>query len=198
MPYFGPDTTDSEIMAAIRRQEAAAMQQLYDRYFRRAFALAVRMLGDAALAEDCVHDSFLKVWQRPTMYDEQRGAFSSWFLTTVHNRASNMLRSRQHQAAPLPETNEDGEKREDQELVDESADVERQVWSREQQRIVHEALETLNQPQRQVLELAYFSGLTQAEIATHLDQPLGTVKTRIRTAMHKLRDALEAQNWQTR
>lgn len=186
-------------MNAIRQRNSQAMQYLYDRYFRRAFALAVRMLGDAAAAEDCVHDAFLKVWQQPEMYDERRGNFASWFLATVHNRASNILRSQRHQASgPPPGVDGDGEKREDPEPIDETSDIESQVWQREQQRIVQHALTELNDAQRQVLDLAYFGGMTQAQIADHLDQPLGTVKTRIRTAMQKLRVSLEAQGWQSK
>src|SRR5690348_15867350 len=91
--------SDKELMRFMAAQEDWALHMLYDRYFRRAFALAYRMLGEAGAAEDCVQDVFLKVWQKPDLYNAERGAFSSWLLTVVHHRAANDLRARRRLTA---------------------------------------------------------------------------------------------------
>ncbi|HUS13456.1 MAG TPA: sigma-70 family RNA polymerase sigma factor [Chloroflexia bacterium] len=191
--------TDAELMAAVRAGQTAALHAIYDRYFRRAYALALRMLGDAATAEDCVHDVFLKLWQKPQMFDAERGAFVSWFLTSVHNNASNHLR-RMGRTQPLDlavGSEEDGGH-----YTPEPADraagessVEDQFGRAETQTVVRAALAQLNSQQRTALELAYFGGMSQSEIASHLNEPLGTVKTRIRQGMIKLRASLEAGGW---
>ena len=93
-----PQLSDKALMGFVTAQEDWALQMLYDRYFRRAFALAYRMLGDTAAAEDCVQDVFLKIWQQPQLYSPERGAFSSWLLTVVHHRAANTLRARRQVA----------------------------------------------------------------------------------------------------
>ncbi len=189
---------DAELMTAVCRQDAAALQELYDRYFRRAYALALRMLGEGAAAEDCVQDVFLKLWQKPQLYDPQRGAFVSWFLTLVHHNSSNCLR-RVGRTQPLDlSANADGEGRGSIEPADRTAggsSVEDSLAQAETQKMVRAALAQLSAPQRAVLELAYFGGMSQSEIAEHLKEPLGTVKTRIRTGMLKLRTALETQGW---
>ncbi|MDQ2805398.1 MAG: sigma-70 family RNA polymerase sigma factor [Chloroflexota bacterium] len=194
----GTVSSDADLMAAVCRQESAALQELYDRYFRRAYALALRMLGNGAAAEDCVQDVFLKVWQKPHLYDPQRGAFVSWFLTLVHHNSSNFLR-RVGRTQPLDlSPTADGEGQRSLEPADRSAggsSVEDSLAQAETQKMVRAALAELSAPQRRVLELAYFGGMSQSEIAAHLKEPLGTVKTRIRTGMLKLRTALETQGW---
>lgn len=186
------EPTDRDLMRAVSAQEAWALQMLYDRYFRRAFALAYRMLNDATAAEDCVQDVFLKVWQKPDLYNPERGAFSSWLLTVIHHRAANDLRSRRR-LAPLPtpfyEQGEEGNGEET--LADPSTPVEDQVVVNEDRERVRVALADLSPAQRQVLELAYYGGMTQSEIAIHLGQPLGTVKTRVRNGLQKMRVAIE-------
>src|SRR5204863_6337091 len=87
--------SDADLMAAVSARQAEALQELYNRYFRRGYALAARILGDPAAAEDCAQDIFLKLWQRPALYDAGRGAFVHWFLAAVHNSAVNQLRNRQ-------------------------------------------------------------------------------------------------------
>lgn len=186
-------------MAAVAQQQPEALQALYDRYFRRAYVLAVRILNDPALAEDCVHDVFLKLWQKPQLYDAGRGAFVHWFLVTVHNNAINHLRQRRR-TQPLQPA-KDAHDSEDP-IMFEPADrqagqssVEDHLGMAETQKVVRAALAELSSHQRAALELAYFSGMSQSEIAAHLHEPLGTVKTRIRTGMLKLRVALEDQGW---
>jgi RNA polymerase sigma-70 factor (ECF subfamily) len=185
--------TDKELMRFVAAQEDWALQMLYDRYFRRAFALAYRMLGEASAAEDCVQDVFLKVWQKPDLYNAERGAFSSWLLTVVHHRAANDLRARRRlPALPAPFYEPGGEEANaGANLTDPSPPVEDQVTLDEDRERVRSALADLTPVQREVLELAYYGGMTQSEIAAHLGQPLGTVKTRVRNGLQKLRASLE-------
>jgi RNA polymerase sigma-70 factor (ECF subfamily) len=190
--------TDADLMAAVRGRDASALQELYDRYFRRAYALTLRMLGSPATAEDCVHDIFLKLWERPELYDPARGAFVSWFLTMAHHNASNYLRraGRTQPLDPAP-TNAEEERPalEPADHLGRGSSVEDSLSRSEIQQMIRAALADLSAAQRTVLELAYFGGMSQSEIAEHLKEPLGTVKTRIRTGMLKLRAALEAQGW---
>ncbi|HMA34828.1 MAG TPA: sigma-70 family RNA polymerase sigma factor [Chloroflexia bacterium] len=190
--------SDVDLMTAVCLGQHDAMQELYDRYFRRSYALALRILSDTAAAEDCAHDVFLKLWQRPYMYDATRGAFVNWFLTIVHNNAIKHLRSRQR-TQPMSGPGVDGaEEMPAPELADREAgqsSVEDLLGQAETSQVIHAALAQLNTQQRAALELAYFRGMTQSEIAAYLQEPLGTVKTRIRTGMLKLRSSLEAQGW---
>jgi RNA polymerase sigma-70 factor (ECF subfamily) len=190
--------SDKDLMRFVATQEDWALHMLYDRYFRRAFALAYRMLEDVTAAEDCVQDVFLKLWQQPQLYNAERGAFSSWILTVVHHRAANDLRARRR-LTPLPAPfyasgGEEGNAEEN--LVDPLPPVEDQVVLAEDRQNVRAALDQLNPAQREVLELAYYGGMTQSEIAAYLGQPLGTVKTRVRTALQKLRVSLEREGSQ--
>ena len=189
--------SDTELMEAVRTRNAGALQQLYDRYFRRAYAVAFRMLGEAGAAEDCVHDQFLKLWQKPDLYDARRGVFIYWFLATVHNNASNYLR-RAGRTRPLGDPLNEEEPGLTPEPADRDAgqsSVEDLAHQAEARQVVRAALAELTSQQRAVLELAYFGGMSQSEIAQYLHEPLGTVKTRIRTGMIKLRVALETRGW---
>lgn len=188
----GTQLSDKDLMRQVAAQADWALQMLYDRYFRRAFALAYRMLEDATAAEDCVQDVFLKLWQKPDLYNAERGAFSSWILTVVHHRAANDLRARRRLAPlPTPFYAPGGEESSEETLVDPRPPVEEQVVLAEEQAQVRAALADLSPAQREVLELAYYGGMTQSEIAAHLGQPLGTVKTRVRSGLQKLRASLE-------
>jgi RNA polymerase sigma-70 factor (ECF subfamily) len=135
----------------------------------------------------------LKLWQKPDLYNAERGAFSSWILTVVHHRAANDLRARRRLAPlPTPFYAPGGEESSSEEtLVDPRPPVEEQVVLAEEQAQVRAALADLSPAQREVLELAYYGGMTQSEIAAHLGQPLGTVKTRVRSGLQKLRANLE-------
>ena len=189
--------SDKTLMGFVAAQEDWALQMLYDRYFRRAFALAYRMLGDTAAAEDCVQDVFLKIWQQPQLYSPERGAFSSWLLTVVHHRAANNLRARR-QVGPLPApafAPGEPEGNPEENLAAPGPSVEDQVALDEQRQKVRSALAALAPIQREVLELAYYGGMSQSEIAAHLGQPLGTVKTRVRSGLQKLRLTLAEVGW---
>lgn len=188
------DRSDADLMAAISRREAGAFEALYDRYARLVFSTAFRVLHDAAAAEDVVQDVYVRLWQRPDRYVESRGKFLGWLLSVARNRAIDEIRARGRR--PLIETDV-SDPTTPGALADDYASeaANRQFESADlvdQRAAVRRALAGLPGDQRIPIELAYFKGLTQAEIAQALETPLGTIKTRIRLGMRKLRDALLA------
>lgn len=179
---------DDQLVSRIAAGDASALEALYDRYVRQCFGLALRMVGEPGLAEEVVQEVFLKLWSRPDSYSPQKGAFVSWLLSLVHHRAVDELRKRSRTEVALDN---------DQPLSvintrpDPQPDPSEQVWVMEQQRVVRQALGELPENQRLVLELAYFGGLSQSQIAERTSQPLGTVKTRMRMGLQNLRGLLE-------
>lgn len=182
-------TADDQLVSRIAGGDAAALEALYDRYVRQCFGLALRMVKEPGLAEEVVQEVFLKLWSRPDSYSSQKGAFVSWLLSLVHHRCVDELRKRSRTEVALDN---------EQPLSvintkpDPQPDPSEQVWVMEQQRVVRQALVQLPENQRQVLELAYFGGLSQSQIAEQLSQPLGTVKTRMRMGLQNLRQLLES------
>ena len=180
--------TDEQLLESIGRGDASSLEGIYERYVRQCFGLALRMLGEPAHCEEVVQEVFLKVWTQPHSYSSQKGKFASWLLSMVHHRCIDELRRRSRTEVALddPATGSYLTTEPDPQLqpVD-------QIWVKEQQTAVRAALSQIPQNQRQVLELAYFMGLSHSQIATKLDQPLGTVKTRIRLGMQSLRQLLE-------
>lgn len=175
---------DPDLLAACSKGDERALGFLYDRYGRRAYGVAVRILRDSALAEDAVQDAFLTVWRQAATYDRARGKVSTWILTLVHRRAVDLVR-RQNRFNALPV---ELAAVEPLTPVDGGADegVELQAARSE----VQAALRTLSSAEREVLDLAYWGGLTQSEIASALGIPSGTVKSRTFNALAKLRDVL--------
>lgn len=184
---------DETLMELIGRGDTQAFEELYDRYVRGCFGLAMKIVREPSIAEEVVQDVFMKLWSRPGVFTSDRGKFSSWLLTLVHNRSVDKLRRLKAGAAgpvlPLDAT-EAGETSLADLLADNAATPYDQAWTSEQGRIVREALKALPHPQRETILLAYFGGLTQKEIAERLQEPLGTVKTRTRAALHQLRRSL--------
>lgn len=182
-------------MHAIGRREVQAFEALYDRYSRLVFSTAYRVLGDAHSAEDVVQDVFVRLWRTPERYVEERGRFLGWMLSVTRNRAIDEVRSRRRR--PLNESqvgNPDDPGSLSDDTPSEAAD--RAMAGAElvdQREMVRDALADLPEEQRLAIELAYYGGLTQAEIAERLATPLGTVKTRIRLGMQKMRLALEGR-----
>ncbi len=172
---------DAELAARLQRRDPQALAELYDRYGRIAYSLIVRVVRDGALAEDLVQETFLRVWNRAQGFDAQRGALGPWLLAVARNRAIDYLRSasgRERNAMELEE-------------VDHPSlfvDMERDILASDRARIIRAALEKLAPKHRQVIELAYFEGLTQTEMAERMGEPLGTVKTWVRTALKNLRE----------
>ena len=177
--------SDGDLVRATARGDQSALAQLYDRYRLILFGLVMRILHDRAEAEDVLQEAFLQVWRRANDFDEARGRAFTWLVTIARSRALDRLRAGgsrgrlAQEAAQLP--------RED--VGDAATDALRS----EAGRAVRQALADLPDEQRQPLLLAYFEGLTQAEIAARLGNPLGTVKTRTRAGMIKLRAILRAR-----
>lgn len=169
-------------MHAIVRGDEAALGSLYDRYRLILFALLVRILNSRQEAEDILQEVFIQVWRRAGNFDEKRGKPFTWLVTLARSRAIDRLRqlsARERLAVASAE-----------EAPPEASDAAVDAYRSEQKEIVAEALAQLPEEQRHSLVLAYFEGLTQSEIATRLGTPLGTVKTRMRSGMIKLRELL--------
>ncbi|HEX7626288.1 MAG TPA: sigma-70 family RNA polymerase sigma factor [Gaiellaceae bacterium] len=173
--------SDEELLLAIARGDERALAELYDRLGRVAYGLALRVLRDPALAEDAVQDAFLAAWRTAASFDPERGKASTWVLTLVHRRAVDLVRREERRRGdPL-----------DTAPVASGDSVDEKVEVREQRRNVQAALARLPPDQRQALELAYYGGLSQSELAERLGVPLGTVKSRMFAGLSKLRDLLE-------
>lgn len=183
----GRESSDEVLMFAITQRDEAAFAILYDRYVDLVYSACVRVLTDRQLAEDMTQEVFVRLWRRPEAFVATRGRFISWLMSVTRNRAVDELRSRGRR-----------QKREDPGADDalvlvadrDAVDPLRAAQLEEQQHRVRAALHGLPADQRAALELAYFGGLTQQEIALALHEPLGTIKTRIRLAMQKLRRLL--------
>jgi len=175
---------DEAGLARIARGDREALGELYDRHARAVYSLALRILQDTADAEDTVQEVFSQAWNQASRYDASRGAVAAWLLTVARSRAIDRLRARR--ARPEHAADDRAVNR----VVDLGVPPDLQVLSAEQIARVRAALEGLPLLQRVAIELAYYEGLTHAEIADRLEQPLGTVKTRIRLALMKLRETL--------
>jgi RNA polymerase sigma-70 factor, ECF subfamily len=169
----------------LQRREPKALAQLYDSYGRLAYSLILRVVRDAGIAEDLLQETFLRVWNRVQGFDPRKGAIGPWVLAVARNRAIDYLRSASGQFRNTLELD----------VIDHPSlyvDMERGLLQSDKVRRVRAAMEKLSAAQRQVIELAYFEGLSQSEIAERMGQPLGTVKTWARTALRNLREELGA------
>lgn len=176
---------DDAVLEGIQKGDSAAMAVLYDRYARLVFSLALHILKDREAAEEVVQEVFVKVWRRSGDYAPEKGKLSAWIGGIAHHHAIDELRRRR--IRPSATEDEDAAA----EVVDTGpVPFDRAVQSIEHQQIA-EALQCIPPEQRQPIELAYFEGLTQQEIADELHEPLGTVKTRMRLGMQKLKTLLE-------
>ncbi len=184
----GPaDDADRAVLARVASGDLAALEELYDRYRTMAYSLALRITADPAAAEDVVQDAFLGVWRNVARYAEGRGSVRTWFLSIVHHRAIDAIR-RRRPVTELPDP-EAGPSPAALRLPD--------VWSEVAGRLdavaIRRAMTSLTDVQREAIELGYFGGLTQVEIAERTGAPLGTVKSRVRLGLLALRDALSAE-----
>ena len=175
---------DEELMELVGAGEVRAFEVVFDRHAGPAYSLAYRMCGSRALAEDIVQEAFLSLWRSGTGYDRARGSVRSWVLSAVHNRAVDALRRKGAKSGR--DVSDEGIA--ERLRAPDSTDV--QVEERDQARRVRGALGTLPDDQRQVIELAYFGGLSHTQIAEVLDLPPGTVKGRMRLGLSKMRSAL--------
>ena len=183
-----PDCPDHELVDAIARRDARALEALYERYGDLVYSVTLKVLGDVPAAEDAVQDVFLRLWRHPERFDASRGRFLTWLLTVARNRAIDELRSRgrRHRYEEGYAHDSEGVSAIDYD------DPALAALMADERLAIRRALADLPPEQRSAIELAYFGGLTQQEIATAQKQPLGTIKTRIRLGMQKLRQALAA------
>jgi RNA polymerase sigma-70 factor (ECF subfamily) len=172
--------SDEAVVALVARSDDAALAELYDRFGRPAYGLALRILRDEALAEDAVQEAFLALWRSAARFVPEKSKASTWILTLVHRRAVDTVRREQRRRADTlehaPEPSVGG--------VDEDA------WLRLQRERVQAALRTLPDAQREALELAYYGGFSQSELAERLGQPIGTIKSRMFAGLSRLRELL--------
>jgi RNA polymerase sigma-70 factor (ECF subfamily) len=185
----GPQTTarelahlsDEAVLALVARADEQALSELYRRFARLAYGLAFRILRDDALAQDAVQEAFLGVWRSAGRFTAERAKPSTWLLTLVHRRAVDLVRREERRRTePLQP---------DSEAADSEAPDEAELLN--QRQTIREALRKLPPEQREAIELAYYGGYTQSELAERLGQPLGTIKSRMFTGLGRLREALE-------
>lgn len=184
------DLPDSDLVDAMAAGDVKAMEVLYDRYNRAVFSFALRMLGNREQAEELLQEVFVRAWRQARRFSEGRGTYITWLLSITHNMAIDEIR-RQNRRPRKAESA-------DPVLMlanvrDENPSVEEQALLGDMRDVVTEAMAQLPEAQRSALELAYFRGFTQREIAEHQGQPLGTIKTRMRLAMKKMKELLESQ-----
>ena len=181
---------DDELMGRLAGRDLAAFETLYDRYGDLVYSVSLRVVGDTYVAEDVTQDVFVRVWRRPEQFDVSRGKFVTWLLSVARNRSIDHRRSQarrmRHEALPSTDEEEDVLPSDDSRDDPAAATVLSDDCA-----AVRAALEVLPAEQKLAIQLAYFGGLTQQEIANKLGQPLGTVKTRIRLGMQKMRGALQ-------
>lgn len=175
----------TDLMQRIRERDPQALLELYDQFGKLAYAVAVQTLHDASEAEDIVQEVFTTIWNDPTKYVARLGSLPSWLAQVVRNRAIDRLRSRQARARAVQELAR-------RETTDHDASVGATPEDAEAMERVVREINRLPPEQKEIIELAYFGGLSQSRIADKLSQPLGTVKTRMRRAMERLRLALRA------
>jgi RNA polymerase sigma-70 factor (ECF subfamily) len=182
----GDGVADLELVRRVAAGDRGAVDDLYQRFRRPAFALARRVLGDDVLAEDVVQDVFLGIWRDPGGFDGSRGSVASWLLAMVHHKAVDAVRREESHRRRRARAEED--------LVlsepTRTTDVEDAAWQRVVADRVRTALHALPAPQREALTLAYYGGYTQREVAALTGTPLGTVKTRMLAGMRRLEDTL--------
>ncbi len=174
--------SDEAVVALTARSDEVALAELYDRFGRTAYALALRVLRDEALAEDAVQEAFLAVWRGASRFIPERARASTWILTLVHRRAVDLVRREQRRRAdPLPEG----------EIGAGGPSAEESAWVRFERERVQAALRQLPDQQREAIELAYYGGFTQSELAERLGEPLGTIKSRMYVGLARLRELLD-------
>jgi RNA polymerase sigma-70 factor (ECF subfamily) len=178
------DHASPETIKRLQNRDPQALAEIYDRYGRAAYSLVLRMVRDSSIAQDLVQETFLHVWNGARGFDARRGALMPWLLSIARHCAIDYLRS-----ASGRERNVEWEETAHPSLF---TYTEREILASDSARAVRATLLKLSPRQREVIELTFFEGLTQTEIAEHLGQPLGTVKSWVRTALRKLREELSA------
>jgi RNA polymerase sigma-70 factor (ECF subfamily) len=188
------DAPDESLVTQVSRGDSMALEALYDRYASRVLGISIKILGDQALAEDILQETFWRVWQSASTYQSQLGPFTGWLFRIARNLSIDAYRRRS--SRPQPFMSADGSNPILDQTPDPDTDVAEQAQSILQNRQVRLALDSLPAVQRQVIELAYFYGLTRQEIAEATGEALGTIHTRARLALQKLRGELERDEFE--
>src|SRR5438105_4993176 len=173
--------SDEAVVALVARSDREALAELYDRFGRIAYGLALRVLRDESLAEDAVQEAFLQAWRSADTFMPERAKAGTWLLTLVHRRAVDLVRREDRRRTEPLETAGD---------VAGEGTVDEQAWLRYQRERVQSALRQLPDQQREALELAYYGGFSQSELAERLGQPIGTIKSRMFMGLARLRELL--------
>ena len=176
------DASDAGLVVAIGRFHEDAMAEVFRRHGGAVFALAKRVLGDAGRAEEIVQEVFVRLWNSPERFDPERGSLRSFLLAQTHGRAVDLLRS--------DTARKDREAREARAAAEAGYDLEREIWDMAVAERVREAVSLLPDEERKAIELAYFGGRTYREAASELGAPEGTVKSRIRSGLKRMRTVL--------
>lgn len=181
--------SDAELVASVAKRDKHALEELYDRHAAAALGLALKMIGERNTAEEIVQEAYWRVWRRAVTFELGRGQFTAWLFGIVHNLAIDEMRRRNVRPSTISTDSEDDAILE---LPDTDVDVAESVFQSVTGEQVRGALGTLPDAQRSVIELAYFEGLTHQEIAERLNEPIGTIHTRARLALQKLRETFVA------
>jgi RNA polymerase sigma-70 factor (ECF subfamily) len=184
------ELSDAELVTLVTEKNPAALEVLYTRYSRIVYSFALRIVGDPQIAEELLQEVFFRTWRQGALFRSSRGAFVTWLLSITHNMAIDELRKRNRR--PQKADSEEPEALLAA-MADTSQDVEEEVWLSSLRSTISEAMQSLPSAQRVTIEMAYFQGLTQREIAERLGEPLGTIKTRMRLGIQKLREQLGDQ-----
>lgn len=179
--------SDADLIVLVTQGDQDALGMLYERYSRAVYSFSLRIVGDAQVAEEILQEVFVRAWQQGGSFQSARGTLITWLLSITHNLSIDEVRRRKRR--PQKAESEEPEAILAS-LPDEGSDVEEEVWLSSLRVSIQDALQQLPAAQREAIELAYFQGLTQREIAETLGEPLGTIKTRMRLGMLKLREQL--------
>jgi RNA polymerase sigma-70 factor (ECF subfamily) len=189
-PLPDPSAIDADLAARLMEHDRLAFEQLYDRYSGKALGLIIRILNDRGVSEEVLQEAFWRVWQRAETFDPARASFTSWLFSIVHHCAIDELRKQRSRTHSMPTVEVDAPDGEALAIPDPQVDVAESAWANLQSDQVKRALAQLPDAQRAVIMLAYYGGFTRQEIAARLNEPIGTVHTRARLGLLKLRDLL--------
>lgn len=184
------DLPDDQLVQRMSDGNVDALDVLYDRYARAVFSFAVRIVRDSSIAEEVLQEAFMRSWQQSGRFELNRGNYASWLLSITHNLAIDEVRKSQRRPQKADMVDISDVLRSE---VDTTVNIEEAAEATELRGVIRNAMGHLPDAQRRAIELAYFEGLSQREIAAFLNEPLGTIKTRMRLGMQKLKDVLSQQ-----
>lgn len=194
LPGKTAELDDNALIEAISMGDSQALEVLYNRYGAVIYRMALRIVKNSELAEDVVQEVFWRVWRRSSSFEKDRGRVAQWLFGVAHNLCIDELRRMRSRPVSVYE---DVEHPLIQQLADDKIDIAETAWNSERRRVITDALSQLPESQRQAVEMAYFGGMSHQEIATKLDRPLGTIKTRVRLGLHKLKSLLSTRGLQS-